>query len=98
MVAIPSTPEIAQPSALNASEADSGEKYTLGTKKVSAAEFQAAIDEYETRFPQELQAVALPKKHDNKYAGILVYNCIGAFRGDEYCTKCPIRRSCIQRR
>lgn len=77
-------------------------KYSLPGQrnKVSAVEFQAAVDTYETRFPTELAHIVSPKKYDTSadYSSILVYNCVGAYRGDEYCIKCPLRKTCITRR
>jgi len=109
MVAMPSAPTMMsslQPdmtSTVSSLAADSGDKYSLPgqrNKLVSAAEFQAAINEYEARFPPELAAAVSPKAYDTSadYASILVYRCMGAYRGDEYCIKCPLRKTCITRR
>lgn len=81
---------------------DSGElKYKLPGQRnsISAQELQVILNNYENVFPEELKSTVSPKiSGTNDYAGILVYKCIGAYRGDEYCIKCPLRKTCITRR
>lgn len=100
---MPSIPVVQQNVQPVMNQTDSGDnKYSLPGQrnKVSAAEFQAAVDSYETRFPPELSHMVSPKAYDTSadYSTIMVYRCVGAYRGDEYCIKCPLRKTCITRR
>lgn len=108
IVAIPSAPttmhQSIQPdltSTVTSLAAGSGDNYKLpgNRNNVSAAEFTAALDKHQSTLPDEVVRLVSPRIAGTKeYAGVQVYQCLGAYRGDEYCIKCVLRKSCITRR
>ncbi len=109
---IPSAPVVAeQPAPLvpdmtstvvNAVSSDSGERtYRLpgNREKISAQVFMNALANHQAKLPSEtLNIVAPLNAGTNEYEGVQVYRCLGAYRGDEYCIMCPLRKACITRR
>lgn len=56
-----------------------------------------AVEEYGQKAEQAgLSKHVLPLV-DGKgaYIGIRIYKCFGAYRSDEFCIKCPLRKNCI---
>lgn len=81
--------------------ATGAKKYRLPgqVKELSASEFQDVLMKHEHTLPPIAMSNATPKiAGTGDFEGVFVYKCVGAYRGDDYCVKCPLRKKCITMR